>query len=103
MHCDTKRRDSLQREREDRVSASARAARGSARRVGAGGGGARAVRGVPSVGAARFNSFSGAVRAAERAGKKEKAKAFRERLAALCGGSVPARAQTAAADSAREA
>src|SRR2546428_2697010 len=36
---------------------------------------------------ARFNSYSGAARAAERAGKKEKAKAFRERLAALCGGS----------------
>ena len=51
---------------------------------------------------ARFNSYSGAARAAERAGKKEKAKAFRERLAALCGGSVPARAQITAADPARE-
>jgi tetratricopeptide (TPR) repeat protein len=52
---------------------------------------------------ARFNSYSGAAKAAERAGKKEKAKEFRERLAALCGGSVPARAQAAAADPAREA
>lgn len=40
---------------------------------------------------ARFNSYSGAALAAERAGQKQKAKAFHDRLVALCGGSVPAR------------
>ncbi|MFL5309141.1 MAG: hypothetical protein ACJ79H_01675 [Myxococcales bacterium] len=40
---------------------------------------------------ARLNSYDGAARAAERAGKKQEAKAFRERLVALCGGTVPAR------------
>jgi tetratricopeptide (TPR) repeat protein len=47
----------------------------------------------------RLNSYDGAARAAERAGKKQEAKAFRDRLVALCGGSVPARltlARTAA-------
>jgi hypothetical protein len=48
---------------------------------------------------ARFNSYDGAARAAERAGKTEEAKTYRERLLALCRGSVPARggARTAAA------
>jgi len=41
---------------------------------------------------ARFNSYDGAARAAERAGHKQQAKVFREKLAALCGGTVPARA-----------
>jgi hypothetical protein len=41
---------------------------------------------------ARLNSFSGAAKAAERAGNKAQAKAYRERLVALCGGSVPPRA-----------
>src|SRR5712671_3827490 len=48
---------------------------------------------------ARFNSYDGAAKVAERAGKKQEAKAFRERLVALCGGSVPDRvalAKTAA-------
>ena len=48
---------------------------------------------------ARLNSYDGAAHAAERAGKKQEAKAFRERLVALCGGSVPDRltpAKTAA-------
>jgi len=48
---------------------------------------------------ARLNSYDGAAQAAERAGKKQEAKAFRERLVALCGGSVPDRltlAKTAA-------
>jgi tetratricopeptide (TPR) repeat protein len=40
---------------------------------------------------ARFNSFAGAARAAERAGQKEKAKTYRDKLVALCGGSVPHR------------
>src|SRR5438876_2676614 len=47
----------------------------------------------------RLNSYDGAARAAERAGKKQEAKAFRDRLVALCGGSVPDRlslARTAA-------
>jgi hypothetical protein len=44
---------------------------------------------------ARLNSYEGAARTAERAGKKQEAKAFRERLLALCGGSVPARAGSA--------
>jgi tetratricopeptide (TPR) repeat protein len=41
---------------------------------------------------ARLNSYDGAAKAAERAGKKQEAKAFQQRLTALCGGSVPARA-----------
>jgi len=44
---------------------------------------------------ARLNSYDGASKAAERAGKKQQAKAFHERLVALCGGSVPARAGSA--------
>src|SRR5207245_2723627 len=44
---------------------------------------------------ARLNSYDGAARAAERAGKKREAKVFHERLGALCGGSVPARARSA--------
>ena len=40
---------------------------------------------------ARFNSYDGAAQAAERAGRKQEAKAYRERLVALCGGSVPER------------
>ena len=44
---------------------------------------------------ARLNSYDGAARAAERAGKKREAKVFHERLVALCGGSVPARAGSA--------
>ena len=46
---------------------------------------------------ARFNSYRGAARMAESAGQKQKAKAFRAKLAAMCGGSVPARAVTASA------
>jgi tetratricopeptide (TPR) repeat protein len=48
---------------------------------------------------ARLNSFDGAARAAERAGKKAEAKAWREKVVALCGGKVPERlapAKTAA-------
>jgi len=44
---------------------------------------------------ARLNSYHGAAQAAERAGKKQEAKAFHERLVALCGGSVPARVGSA--------
>ena len=44
---------------------------------------------------ARLNSYHGAAQAAERAGKKQEAKAFHERLVALCGGSVPARVRLA--------
>ena len=40
---------------------------------------------------ARLNSYAGAAQAAERAGEKAKAKTFRDRLVALCGGSVPDR------------
>ncbi|TMB05341.1 MAG: hypothetical protein E6J64_11170 [Deltaproteobacteria bacterium] len=40
---------------------------------------------------ARLNSYDGAARAAERAGNKQQAQAFHERLTALCSGSVPAR------------
>jgi tetratricopeptide (TPR) repeat protein len=47
----------------------------------------RSLRSAP----ARFNSYAGAAQAAERAGKKKEAKAFRERLAAMCGGTLPAR------------
>ncbi len=46
---------------------------------------------------ARLNSYDGAAHAAERAGKKQEAKAFHERLVALCGGSVPARVASAMA------
>ena len=46
---------------------------------------------------ARFNSYEGAARAAERAGKKEESKAYQQRLLALCGGSVPARVVSAMA------
>jgi len=41
---------------------------------------------------ARFNSYAGAARAAGRAGEKQKAKDYQDRLAAQCGGSVPDRA-----------
>jgi hypothetical protein len=44
---------------------------------------------------ARLNSYDGAARAAERAGKKQEARVFHERLVALCGGSVPARVGSA--------
>jgi tetratricopeptide (TPR) repeat protein len=44
---------------------------------------------------ARFNSYYGAAQAAERVGKKQEAKAFRERLTAMCDGSVPARIASA--------
>ena len=44
---------------------------------------------------ARLNSYDGAAQAAERAGKKQEAKAFRERLVGLCGGSVPDRLRLA--------
>ena len=47
---------------------------------------------------ARFNSYDGAARAAERAGQKQKAKIFHDRLVALCGGSVPDRSAKAKAD-----
>jgi len=40
---------------------------------------------------ARYNSYAGAAHAAERAGQKEKAKDFGDRLLALCGGSLPSR------------
>src|SRR5262249_9661763 len=40
---------------------------------------------------ARLNSYQGAARAADAAGQKQKAKSFRDRLVALCGGSVPDR------------
>jgi hypothetical protein len=46
---------------------------------------------------ARFNSYEGAARAAERAGKKQQAKAYQQQLLALCGGSVPARVVSAMA------
>ena len=41
---------------------------------------------------ARFNSYDGAARAAEHAGKKQEATVFHDRLVALCGGSMPVRA-----------
>ncbi len=41
---------------------------------------------------ARFNSYEGAARAAAKAGQPEKAKVFRDELAAMCDGAVPARA-----------
>lgn len=40
---------------------------------------------------ARFNSYLGAARAAERAGQKDAARDFNARLAAMCGGAVPER------------
>ena len=43
---------------------------------------------------ARFNSYAGAARAAEAAGRKQKAKVIHDRLVALCGGSVPDRGAT---------
>ena len=43
----------------------------------------------------RLNSYDGAARAAEHAGNKQQAKAFHERLTALCGGLVPARVGSA--------
>jgi tetratricopeptide (TPR) repeat protein len=43
----------------------------------------------------RFNSYDGAARAAERAGKKKEAKAFQKQLAVLCGGSIPTRVGSA--------
>ena len=46
---------------------------------------------------ARFNSYEGAARTAERSGKKEEAKVYQQRLLALCGGSVPARVASAMA------
>ncbi len=42
---------------------------------------------------ARFNSYAGAARAAERAGEKQKAKDFNDRLLALCGGTLPSRSE----------
>ncbi|HWE23364.1 MAG TPA: hypothetical protein VG496_05430 [Myxococcales bacterium] len=46
---------------------------------------------------ARLNSFDGAARAAERAGNTKEARAFHDRLVALCGGTVPARVASAMA------
>jgi len=46
---------------------------------------------------ARFNSYEGAARAADHAGKKKEAKAYQQRLLALCSGSVPARVVSAMA------
>ena len=40
---------------------------------------------------ARLNSYHGAAQAAERAGKKQEAKAYRQRLQTLCGGAPPVR------------
>ena len=40
---------------------------------------------------ARFNSYSGAALAAERAGDQQKAKKFRDQLLAMCGGALPQR------------
>ncbi len=47
----------------------------------------RSLRSAP----ARLNSYDGAANAAARAGNMEKAKAYRARLVALCGGSLPKR------------
>jgi predicted Zn-dependent protease len=41
---------------------------------------------------ARFNSYQGAAQAAERAGLKAQAQTWNDKLVALCGGTVPARA-----------
>jgi tetratricopeptide (TPR) repeat protein len=40
---------------------------------------------------ARFNSYLGASRAADKAGQKELSKDFRDRLLAMCGGTTPER------------
>jgi tetratricopeptide (TPR) repeat protein len=45
------------------------------------------------VAPARFNSYRGAEEAAGLAGQKEKAKAFHDKLVALCGGALPTRAK----------
>jgi len=45
---------------------------------------------------ARFDTYSGAALAAERAGNTKKAEEFRERLLAMCGGAVPERTPTRA-------
>lgn len=44
---------------------------------------------------ARLNSYLGAAQAASRAGQKEKAKEFNDRLVAVCGGTVPDRVTVA--------
>jgi tetratricopeptide (TPR) repeat protein len=46
---------------------------------------------------ARFNSIDGIARAAAAAGRKDKAKEYRDRLATLCGGTIPERAGLAKA------
>lgn len=46
---------------------------------------------------ARFNSYLGASRAADRAGQKDLAKDFRDRLLVMCGGTMPERLAAAAA------
>ena len=43
---------------------------------------------------ARFNSYQGAALAAERAGMKQQAQSYHDKLVALCGGTVPARNDT---------
>jgi tetratricopeptide (TPR) repeat protein len=48
----------------------------------------------------RLNSFDGAARAAERAGQPEKAKGFRDQIAAMCGGSIPSRSEQTRASTA---
>ena len=45
----------------------------------------------------RLNTFDGAARAAERAAQPEKAKGFRDQIAAMCGGSIPSRSEQARA------
>jgi hypothetical protein len=45
---------------------------------------------------ARFNSYLGASRAADRAGQKDLAKDFRDRLLGMCGGTMPERLAAAA-------
>ena len=45
----------------------------------------------------RLNSFDGAARAAEQAGQPDKAKDFRDQIAAMCGGSIPSRPEPARA------
>lgn len=49
------------------------------------------------VAPARFNSYLGAAQAAERAGRKDQAKEFNDRLMAMCGGTLPNRAAAAGA------
>jgi hypothetical protein len=46
---------------------------------------------------ARLNSYQGAARAAQQLGKKQEEKAFRDKLLALCGGTLPTRVATATA------